>query len=138
MTLISETHAWGSETLEQYDQDEHDAIRGLLLGHKVEKIADDHLRLDDGTVLKVVPNEGGCSCSAGDYELTDLNDVDNIITAVEFVQEDLSPDDKWSDAYSYRLFVIAEDKKLKLLQVDGDDGNGYYGTGYTILVRPPS
>ena len=24
---------------------------------------------------------------------------------------------------------------IKLLQVDGDDGNGYYGTGYTIYVK---
>ena len=29
-------------------------------------------------------------------------------------------------------------KKIKILQVDGTDGNGYYGTGYSIRVREKS
>ena len=47
-------------------------------------------------------------------------------------------DEDWinnSDMYSYSIFVLAEDNRIKVLQVDGDDGNGYYGTGYRILVR---
>ena len=39
------------------------------------------------------------------------------------------------DGTSYKIFVYAENQKLKLLQVDGDDGNGYYGTGYSIIVK---
>lgn len=26
---------------------------------------------------------------------------------------------------------------IKIVQVDGSDGNGYYGTGYEILVKIP-
>ena len=48
-----------------------------------------------------------------------------------------NPDDKWSDEYSYKIFVYAENKKIKIVQVDGDDGNGYYGTGYLISVKIP-
>lgn len=32
---------------------------------------------------------------------------------------------------------IIEDVKIKSLQVEGSDGNGYYGTGYTIYVKLP-
>ena len=37
-------------------------------------------------------------------------------------------------AFTYRIFVLAEDTRIKLLEVSGDDGNGYYGTGYWIEV----
>ena len=49
----------------------------------------------------------------------------------------IHPEDKWSDEYSYKIFVYAENKKIKIVQVDGDDGNGYYGTGYSIAVKFP-
>ena len=41
----------------------------------------------------------------------------------------------WSEEHCYKIFVYAENKKIKLLQCDGDDGNGYYGTGYHIEVK---
>lgn len=58
-----------------------------------------------------------------------------MITNVELVEENINNSDGWSDEYSYKIFVYAEDKKIKLLQVDGDDGNGYYGTGYEIVIK---
>ena len=48
--------------------------------------------------------------------------------------EDIN-DPKSDDDTSYKIFVYAEDKKIKAVQVDGDDGNGYYGTGYSIMVK---
>ena len=135
--MIGETHAYGREDLEQIDNYEEDAIRELLLGHRVAKVADDHLRLDDGTLLKIVGNEGCGGCSSGWYELTDLNDCDNIVTAVEFAERSVDPDNEWSDAV-YEVFVLAEDQRINLFAVEGTDGNGYYGTGYRILVRRPS
>lgn len=131
---ITETWLRRDSDIVEIDHGDHDAIRALLLGRKVHKVADDHLLLDNGTVLRVVPNEGGCSCGAGDYYLTDLNDVDNVITNVEFVDE---PDDDWeADGGYYEIFVVAEDKHIRLMRVEGTDGNGYYGTGYRVLVRP--
>jgi hypothetical protein len=136
MDLITTDFAWGQDDLTAYDQDDKDAIRELLLGHKVEKVADDHLLLDNGTLVRVVPNDGGCACTAGDYWLTELNGVDNIITRVEFEEGTPKEQDEWGyPETSYRIFVIAEDKRFNLLTIDGDDGNGYYGTGYELLVR---
>lgn len=59
-----------------------------------------------------------------------------MITNVELCCDDIKYDGYWSDdGYSYKIFVYAEDKRIKILQVDGSDGNGYYGTGYSILVK---
>lgn len=118
-----------------YSQDDEEAIRSILLGRTVAKVGDDKLRLDDGTELTITPNEGWCSCGAGDYALTELNECPvNAIMAVEF--ERIDDTSEW--ATSYRVFVLAEDRRIKLMQVDGDDGNGYYGTGYWINVTTPT
>lgn len=131
--LIDEDYARQGSGLTAYDETSEDAIRELLVGHSVAKVADDHLQLDDGTVLRVIPNQGGCACSAGDYDLTELNGTENIITAVE-LEDAPGPGES---GHSYRIFVVADSKRINLLTVDGDDGNGYYGTGYAILVRKP-
>lgn len=107
--------------------EEHDAIVALLLGHKVERVDNETLRLDNGTSLTLKGNEGGCSCGAGDYELTELNGVDNIITNVELLDD---PDGEGA----YRIFVFADNKRINLATFEGSDGNGYYGTGYSIKV----
>ena len=120
-----------------YDQEAHGAIALLLLGHAVSKVADDHLLLDDGTLLKLVGNDGGCACSAGCYDLTALNGVENIITAVEFEDEPVG--DRWDDSPdgAYRIFVFAGNERINLATFEGSDGNGYYGTGYHVMVRLP-
>lgn len=115
-----------------YDNSDKQQITDLLLGRKVVKVSSDTLRLDDGTVLTLAGNEGGCSCSAGDYDLTELNGVDNVITSVEF--ED-SPDEGGG---SYKIFVFAGHERINLATFEGGDGNGYYGTGYSIEVKAPA
>lgn len=103
-------------------------VKKLLIGHRIKKVSDNILQLDNGVKLKFVGNEG-CCCGAGEYDITELNDCDNVITKVEFEEENKEYDD-----ISYKLFVYSENKKIKLLQCDGNDGNGYYGTGYHIEV----
>lgn len=134
----------GVETLTDDNQDE---ITALLMGRKVTKVDGEHLMLDDGTVIKAIGRDGGCACSAGCYDLSVLNGVDNIITRVEYDYRPSSnwdhptfddgdpdaPDDKWTGYY--RVFVYAENQRVNLMQFDGTDGNGYYGTGFEILVR---
>ena len=120
-----------------YDEGDEQKIRDLLLGRKVTVVADDHMQLNDGTVIRIVPNEGGCSCGGGDYQLDDLNECDNVITHVEFEIGSTDENDQWSDTV-YRVFVVAEDKRINLYAVSGDDGSGYYGTGYELLVRFPN
>ena len=116
---------------ELYCDDEKE-IKDLLMFRKVVKVKDDVLFLDNGTELHILPNEGWGGCGAGWYGITDLNNCDNVITNVEFECESLG---NYGEEFSYKIFVYAENKKLKILQVDGDDGNGYYGTGYSIVVK---
>ena len=110
-------------------------IRAVLVGHKVEKVAEDHLMLDDGTVLRLEGNDGGCCCGAGDYFLKELNGCDNVITNVEV---EAKPGGEEYGTYEgvYKIFVFAEDKRL-LASFEGSDGNGYYSTGFNIAVRYP-
>lgn len=131
------------------DENAQDEITELLMGRKVTKVDDEHLLLDDGTVIKAIGHDGGCSCGAGDYDLSALNGVDNIITRVEYdyhPADDSDPYDGPNEAKKcnpdqaeytghYRVFVYAENQQINLMQFDGTDGNGYYGTGFEILVR---
>lgn len=135
-------------------QDSATATRDLLVGRRIvgaemgdfevprnsfwrDKAAG-KLTLDDETEIFVIPNEGGCCCGAGDYFLEKLATVDNAITDVRLEAERANPDDKWGEygPTSYRIYVIADNVEINAVQIDGDDGNGYYGTGYELVVVP--
>lgn len=118
-----------------YTEEEHDAVAALLVGRKVEKVDTNTIRLDNGMLLKLTGNDGGCSCGSGDYELTELNGVDNVITSVEF-EDSPDGDDNPEGTGHYRIFVFADNVKVNLATFEGSDGNGYYGTGYSIEVLP--
>lgn len=108
--------------------DEH-TVKELLIGHSIKRVDEDTLQLDNGIKLRFIENDG-CTCGSGAYDITELNECNNIITNVEFETEEIG---KYEDL-SYKLFVYSENKKIKLLQCDGNDGDGYYGTGYHIDV----
>lgn len=108
-------------------------IEELLLGHKVTVDDYDNLVLDNGVVLQINPNIGCGACESGNYYLEHISSVNNAITNVEFVEE--FEDDCYYE--HYRIFVIADGMTTELLDVYGTDGNGYYGTGYTIDVYIP-
>lgn len=147
----------GARTLSQWDQED---IQEALLGRRIVAVElrdfresaegwerpdgarwgdqiQGRLTLDDGTVLWVAPNEGCGGCTSGRYGLTSLGAVDNVITAVRVAQTE-HPDDPEDDGkHSYRIYVVADAEAINVLQVDGDDGNGYYGTGYELIVVAP-
>lgn len=108
-------------------------IEELLLGHKVTVDDYDNLVLDNGVVLQINPNIGCGGCESGNYYLEHVASVNNAITNVEFVEE--FEDDCYYE--HYKIFVIADGMTTELLDVYGTDGNGYYGTGYTIDVYLP-
>lgn len=110
-------------------------IEELLLGHKI--VADEltgSLLLDNGILLYINPNIGCNGCGSGDYYLQHITSVNNAITNVEFIEE---YDDDDFNYKHYKIFVIADGMTTELLDVYGTDGNGYYGTGYTIDVCIP-
>lgn len=111
-----------------------EGLKGVFVGRRITGVVNDCLYLDNGTVLEVVPNEGGCICGVGDYELTSLATCDNVITNVS-VETEGDGSDSYEPDTTYRLFVYAENTKIAAATVEGNDGNGYYGTGFTIVVR---
>lgn len=116
----------------KYTEENTKEITQLLLGRKVAKVSGNTLSLDNGKKLCLVGNEGCYGCTNGNYRLSELSDCDNVITSVEFV---FAPgdDSDYKEGY-YQIFVFAGDNRINLATFMGTDGNGCYGTGYTITV----
>lgn len=139
-------------TTEQIDHFEIEAIRQALMGRRIVQVATHNpsepqwrvdgvygfaggrLTLDDGTVLYVYPNEGCGGCSSGWYDIEALQTCDNIITSVDVEVEDTTTPDAYLRDTRYSIFVLAEDKRIEAVTIVGDDGNGYYGTGFRLAV----
>ncbi len=120
--------------IKRLDECDEEEIKELLIGRKVKvDEKNDRLILDNGIILEIIANTGCGGCYSGWYSITKLNEVDNAITNVEFVCDSETESD--DDDTSYKIFVFCEDTRINLLQVDGSDGNGYYGTGYEIIVK---
>jgi hypothetical protein len=120
-----------TEMIGYYQEDE---IKNLFIGRKVVKAEGSELTLDDGTILQIIPNDGGCSCGAGDYYLDNISKFDNVITNVE-IKAVPESDDTWESSYTYQLFVYSGGISTSVADIKGDDGNGYYGTGFEIYVK---
>lgn len=125
--------------IKRLDECDEKEIKELLIGRKVKVVVDDGqsatLELDNGLILEVLANEGCGGCSNGWYSIWNLNNIDNAITNVEFECDNLDPEENdWNDT-SYKIFVFCEDTRINLLDITGSDGNGYYGTGYSITVK---
>lgn len=125
--------AWEKDRIDHY---EGEWLRELLVGRRVIAAEDGVLTLDDGTRAKVEPNEGCGGCPSGWYELVRIATAENVITAVSVEDEEITGDPYGDDA-RYRLFVYAAgvDAGTELLSVKGSDGNGYYGTGFSLIVK---
>lgn len=129
-----------------FDQGDEAEIKKLLQGRRIVSVefgsydfgvyrkASGMMRLDDGTTIYVAPNEGGCACGAGDYELEKLVTVDNAISNVTLEEDKLNE----YGGTRYRIHVVADAHDMDLMVVEGDDGNGYYGTGYELIVFKPA
>lgn len=120
------------------DASTREELNAVFVGRTVIAVGEDQLLLDDGTELRIVPNEGGAICRCGAYRITELNDCDNIITGAKVVKDDRRPARSDDGQHIYRLFVFSGHKKINLLTVEGADNNGMYGTGFTINVYPPA
>lgn len=135
------------------DESDADRINALFVGRRVVDVKTEDilgewrsrkekvglLTLDDGSTLKIVPNAGCGGCPAGWYYLEGLKACENVITRAEVVEDELEPsDDNDWNTRRYTLFVFADNEMVNLATVEGDDGNGYYGTGFEIVVEEAS
>lgn len=115
-----------------YDDDD---LSPILAGRYVVEAGDDAITLDDGTVLEFEGNEG-CTCGSGTYDLTELfqrGTPTARIMSADVTTRLTDEDDEYSDAI-YTLFVIVDDERLPLAEFEGNDGNGYYGSGFHVTV----
>mgnify|MGYP001005273323 FL=1 len=115
-----------------YDSDD---LSPVLAGRYVTKVDGDTLTLDDGTVLEFEGNEG-CTCGSGTYDLTKLfqrGTPTARIMSADVTTRLTDEDDEYSDTI-YTLFVIVDDERLPLAEFEGNDGNGYYGSGFHVTV----
>jgi hypothetical protein len=112
--------------------DDTDKIKKILVGRKIVETKGNRLTLDNGTELFIHPNDGGCSCGAGDYYLENINKFDNVITDAEVKVISL---DNYDDEKFYQLFVYSGGISTSVADIHGGDGNGYYGTGFSITVK---
>ena len=133
-----------------YDETDDDAIAALLVGRRIvraemgqfdypvrsswDKRPEGRLVLDDGTTLLLTGHEGGCSCGAGDYDLSKVATVENVITSARV---HCDPDDDGGGGEGvYRIYVFSDNVEINVAEFVGSDGNGYYGTGFSLTVVP--
>lgn len=117
-------------------QDSDDGLyTRLLRGRYITSIDNGTITLDDGTELDIHGNEGCGGCESGWYWLENVykqgSQRARIMSAYVAYGED------GEDAPSvYTLFVMVDGNptQLPLATVRGDNGNGYYGTGFTLTA----
>lgn len=129
----------GSEYVKTVEHNNEKDIEDILIGRKVVDVEGNAiLVLDNGMKLLVEPNRGCGGCESGWYNIEHITSCNNVITNVEFDCYD--EEDKrsyYTNCTHYKIFVIADGIRTELLDVYGTDGNGYYGTGYSIDVYVP-
>ena len=112
-------------------------LKSTLIGHKIIKIDINRhiLTLDNNSMIQFIANRGCGGCTSGNYDITEFNPsvADNVITNVTVSEKDLDNPDSWRDRL-YEIFIFAENQEMKLLDCEGSDGNGCYGTGYRVII----
>ena len=95
------------------------------------------ITLDNGTELDIDGNEGCGGCESGWYWLEETYKRGNSRARIMSAHVGYDEDDEAAPSV-YTIFVMVDGNpsQLPLATVCGDDGNGYYGTGFTLTVRP--
>lgn len=119
-------------------------IAATLTGRRITAVnstADHHgnkaaVTLDDGTTLLLIGSEGCGGCPNGLVTFPTHNNYDALTSGTitnASVEDHQARNDELVDA---TIFIWVDDKRLPLLDIDGED-NGWYGLGYTARVLAP-
>lgn len=121
---------------------QEERIKETLIGKQITRIEqkDDftvEVTLDDGAILTLTGNEGGCCCGNGDWVISELLPdsakpsgrimnawVDDQVRADEDLGEITGP---------ITVFIMVEGREYPLVEFDGFD-NGWYGHGFYATV----
>lgn len=100
--------------------DEH-SLAEALVGKSITTLEGNRLTLDDGTVLHIEDTSDCCAWYDAEVRAIDLSD--NIVTGVRLDEREGEPD--WGREH-YTLTVLSSSSELLAVDVEGDEGNGYY------------
>lgn len=79
--------------------------------------------------VKFIEYPNACSCGNGASVIHEVAECPNVITKAEYVEESHGD----YGGYIYKIFVYADNKKIRAAFIEGFD-NGYYGTGFDFII----
>lgn len=121
---------------------QEEKIKETLIGKQITRIEqkDDftaEVTLDDGVILTLAGNEGGCCCGDGDWIITELlSDSEKPTGRVmnAWVNDRIDMDEDLGEIWGpVTVFIVAECRKYPLVEFTGHD-NGWYGHGFYCRV----
>lgn len=95
------------------------------------------LTLDNGTALELI-GSWGCSCGNGVTYIKHVFQRGGRNARIMNARVETTHSDERYYETDYTIFVMIDGNpsQLPLATMQGYDENGYYGTGFTIYVRP--
>lgn len=75
---------------------------------------------------------GGCSCGAGDYDVTGVANFENAITSVEVAESQTGA--YGNTTYSIFVYAAGVPNGKAVATIEGDGGSGYYRSGFHLTV----
>lgn len=97
------------------------SLAEALVGKSITALEGNRLTLDDGTLLHVEDASECCAYYYAEARAIDL--TDNIVTGVRL--DELEGDPNGSREH-YTLTVLSSSSELLAVDVEGDEGSGYY------------
>ena len=121
---------------------QEEKIKETVIGKQVTRIEQKdgftvEVTLDDGVILTLMGNEGGCCCGSGDWTITELlSDSEKpsgrIMNA--WVDDQIEESEVGGGLQGpITAFIMAEGREYPLVEFDGYD-NGCYGHGFYASV----
>ena len=114
----------------------------ILRGRYITDIATDGeiaatITLDNGTTLELI-GSWGCSCGNGVTYIKHVFQRGGRNARIMNARAETTQNDESYYETDYTIFVMIDGNpsQLPLATMQGYDENGYYGTGFTIYVRP--
>jgi hypothetical protein len=114
----------------------------ILRGRYITDIATDGeiaatITLDNGTALELI-GSWGCSCGNGVTYIKHVFQRGGRNARIMNARVEATQNDERYYETDYTIFVMIDGNpsQLPLATMQGYDENGYYGTGFTIYVRP--
>lgn len=91
--------------------------------------------LDNGEVLRLFDTDECSSWFAVNLRAGNL--VDNAITAIKkkYTPQHIPEDNEDNNFESYDIHILAGNKKVVALEIEGTEGNGYYFHSFSMSVK---